>query len=532
MEDRALPTADPLAELLSTVPSDAPDTGTVATAPVANPDTTPPESDTLIPLAPPTPVAVADQPADGTTEPAETEAEYDLVWVTIWAVWYADTSSEAPTDEAGDPAPEPDVVAAPDGEEGSAAPDDETTDGPGTNAPPLVGPPAPAPVPTPTPPVGVGNPLDLLRADDPVAMLRARRFDLLLEITEAKEYHAQAKTDASERRWADHVAKLKKELAEVEAELKKLDIDAVVPGRPARAGDRFALVTRPSRLDPFGELMQQLQPGRGLPLPAPAPAPKPPAAPAPDGGSLLRDFTDAVSIAGIIDPTGVLSLGEAGLEAFQGNWPEAGFAMLGAIPIGGKFVKVARKGDKVADLVKAGDKVGDAAKVGDKAGDVAKIDLSTLTPQQFSDEIGKLIGGVNPPVSGAPRMNCADCAINTDALLHTGQALPAGHRATVVYPGVLAERFGSTFVAYGKNIADVTKAMAALPNGSRGILFLSRGPDNPGHFINVINKGGEIQYWCGQSGRRITDPIKEFSLGGNLDVVAVDLMITARGAKP
>ena len=89
--------------------------------------------------------------------------------------------------------------------------------------------------------------------------------------------------------------------------------------------------------------------------------------------------------------------------------------------------------------------------------------------------------------------------------------------------------YGSQFVPYGKDMASVAKAMSKLPEGSTGVLFLSRG-ENPGHFVNVVNKGGEIQYWCGQSGRRVIDPIKEFSLGRKgWDIGEVDLMITSKG---
>ena len=96
--------------------------------------------------------------------------------------------------------------------------------------------------------------------------------------------------------------------------------------------------------------------------------------------------------------------------------------------------------------------------------------------------------------------------------------------------------YGSPFVPYGKDMAGVTKAMSQLEEGSTGILFLSRGKDAPGHFINVVKKGGEVQYWCAQTGKRIADPIKEFSLGSiqgqSFDVISVDLMVTSKGGGP
>jgi len=157
---------------------------------------------------------------------------------------------------------------------------------------------------------------------------------------------------------------------------------------------------------------------------------------------------------------------------------------------------------------------------------------TTATAQQYTDEVGKRIGGIN---QAGHNMNCADCAVNTDLLLRTGQVVPAPGRANTVFPGELAKKFGSPFVPHGKDLEGVTKAMSGLPDGSTGVLFLSRG-EQPGHFINVVNKGGEIQFWCGQSGRRVTDPIKEFSLGKiggqSFDVVGADLMITSKGSRP
>jgi hypothetical protein len=84
-------------------------------------------------------------------------------------------------------------------------------------------------------------------------------------------------------------------------------------------------------------------------------------------------------------------------------------------------------------------------------------------------------------------------------------------------------------------MAGVTKAMSRLSEGSTGILFLNRGAQD-GHFLNVVKKGEEVQYWCAQSGRRVTDPINEFSLGTvqgrSFDVISVDLMVTSKGGGP
>jgi hypothetical protein len=56
----------------------------------------------------------------------------------------------------------------------------------------------------------------------------------------------------------------------------------------------------------------------------------------------LRLATDLTGAAGIADPTGVVSAGEAVLELVQGNFRDAAIAAVGAIPIIGKFKTVAK----------------------------------------------------------------------------------------------------------------------------------------------------------------------------------------------
>src|SRR5262249_4287863 len=95
--------------------------------------------------------------------------------------------------------------------------------------------------------------------------------------------------------------------------------------------------------------------------------------------------------------------------------------------------------------------------------------------------------------------------------------------------------YRSPFKPYDKDMAGVARATSQLPEGSTGILFLSRGERVSGHFINLVTKGWEVQYWCGQTGRRSFDPIKELGIvtpRKTYPVLSVDLIVTSRGGGP
>ena len=68
----------------------------------------------------------------------------------------------------------------------------------------------------------------------------------------------------------------------------------------------------------------------------------------------LRDATDAVALIGVVDPTGITSGIEAAGEAAQGNYDDAAFAMLGAIPLFGKLKKGAQllRAERAAEATK------------------------------------------------------------------------------------------------------------------------------------------------------------------------------------
>ena len=135
------------------------------------------------------------------------------------------------------------------------------------------------------------------------------------------------------------------------------------------------------------------------------------------------------------------------------------------------------------------------------------------------------------PANGA--LNCADCAVSTDVLLRTGNVIRAGERITEVKPGVIARIYNKQFVPMGKASKGMEKAaseMSSLPDGSTGIIMMYRKAES-GHFFNVIKRDGKVEYWCGQTGKQVSNPIAEFGPknAGSWAATDVDLLVTSRG---
>lgn len=61
--------------------------------------------------------------------------------------------------------------------------------------------------------------------------------------------------------------------------------------------------------------------------------------------------------------------------------------------------------------------------------------------------------------------------------------------------GALAQLLRTPFRRMSQG--QVVKTMKDLGNGATGIIFLRRS-EGAGHYFNVVNKNGEIQFWCGQ----------------------------------
>jgi RHS repeat-associated protein len=103
------------------------------------------------------------------------------------------------------------------------------------------------------------------------------------------------------------------------------------------------------------------------------------------------------------------------------------------------------------------------------------------------------IRNVNPT---GGKQNCANCAIATDATLagNPASALPGGPTRI----SVLEQQFGAKFGPAG-SIENVKSSLSAAGDGSRGIVFASRG-NEVGHVFNAVNQGGVVRLLDGQTG--------------------------------
>jgi RHS repeat-associated protein len=108
--------------------------------------------------------------------------------------------------------------------------------------------------------------------------------------------------------------------------------------------------------------------------------------------------------------------------------------------------------------------------------------------------VGGSIRNVNP---FGCRTNCANTAIATDATL-------AGRPASALRGGPtpisqLESVFGRKFVPMSQE--EIGLRLAKTGDGSRGIIFGSRGSNRSGHFFNGVNQNGNIRFLDGQTGK-------------------------------
>jgi hypothetical protein len=110
------------------------------------------------------------------------------------------------------------------------------------------------------------------------------------------------------------------------------------------------------------------------------------------------------------------------------------------------------------------------------------------------------IRNVNPgfPQTGRTQ-NCVNCSIATDATLagNPATALPSvGPQPITVLERQYGGRFGSATTA-----DSIAGQLATAGDGSRGIVFGSRGPGETGHVFNVVNQNGTVRFLDGQTGK-------------------------------
>ncbi|WP_227515173.1 toxin glutamine deamidase domain-containing protein [Acinetobacter sp. Root1280] len=106
------------------------------------------------------------------------------------------------------------------------------------------------------------------------------------------------------------------------------------------------------------------------------------------------------------------------------------------------------------------------------------------------------IRNVNPTGSN---YNCVGCAIGTDYTLagRPTSALPSNRATPISY---LENLYGRSFSYPVNNISFITNRMQQAGNGSRGIVYGSRGQNTIGHVFNVVNQNGTIRFLDGQTG--------------------------------
>jgi hypothetical protein len=108
------------------------------------------------------------------------------------------------------------------------------------------------------------------------------------------------------------------------------------------------------------------------------------------------------------------------------------------------------------------------------------------------------------------KLNCANCAIVTDATL-------AGNPASALTSGLtklsdLEDYFGGRFGAF-ESSSVVELRMLVAGADARGIVYAFRGSEDMGHFFNVINDAGTVRFIDGQlGGAAILSYFRGFSL--------------------
>lgn len=119
-----------------------------------------------------------------------------------------------------------------------------------------------------------------------------------------------------------------------------------------------------------------------------------------------------------------------------------------------------------------------------------------------SGENAGSIKNVNPgyPEPGRTH-NCVNCSVATDATLagNPASALPVNHNNGIPL-AVLENQYGTKF-KYISSSESITQQMSSAGSGSRGIVFGSYGPGQPGHVFNVVNQNGTVRFLDGQTGK-------------------------------
>jgi hypothetical protein len=135
-------------------------------------------------------------------------------------------------------------------------------------------------------------------------------------------------------------------------------------------------------------------------------------------------------------------------------------------------------------------------------------------------KLAELIAQANKPDPATPEnmknrdMNCANVAATTDAIL-------AGADGAVALPGKvtsgtdLAKYFGqppASWYRAGTDKNGIVRIMKYWGPGSRAVVFGERAGGIPGHFFNVANLDGDIEFFDGQLGTVSFEGYTQFTL--------------------
>lgn len=111
-----------------------------------------------------------------------------------------------------------------------------------------------------------------------------------------------------------------------------------------------------------------------------------------------------------------------------------------------------------------------------------------------SDDLVKSIRHVNPT---GGKTNCVNCVVATDSTLSgaPASALPSGVKKISELENLYGTKFKSV-----SGRPEIERILAEAGEGSRGIVFGGRGPNEAGHVFNAINQNGVVRFLDGQSG--------------------------------
>ncbi|WP_255461676.1 toxin glutamine deamidase domain-containing protein [Pantoea sp. EKM101V] len=94
-----------------------------------------------------------------------------------------------------------------------------------------------------------------------------------------------------------------------------------------------------------------------------------------------------------------------------------------------------------------------------------------------------------------------NCSVSTGATLagNPASALPVNHKNGIPL-AVLEIQYGTKF-KYISSSESITQQMKSTGSGSRGIVFGSYEPGQPGHVFNVVNQNGTVRFLDRQTGK-------------------------------